>query len=78
MTEVETPRGAGTASQPTADVYRSIQTHTYSASFTITEHGIFDASTAGNLLDRTLFGGIAVVNTDKIEFTFDLTISSEA
>jgi hypothetical protein len=79
VTEVETPRGAGTQSQPTADVYRSIQTHTYAGGFTIVEHGLFDqAASGGNLLDRTLFGGIAVVASDKIEFTFDLTISSEA
>lgn len=80
VNEVEAPRDTGVASQPTADVYRTVGTHTYSGGFTIIEHGIFDQATGGGgaLLDRTLFGDIVVVATDKIEFTFELTISSEA
>lgn len=76
--EVETPRDAGTQTQPTADVYQTVATHTYAGGFTITEHGLFSATTAGDLCDRTVFGGIVVVASDKIEFTFQLTISSEA
>jgi hypothetical protein len=39
---------------------------------TINEAGLFDASTAGTLVIRGDFTGVAVVLGDKIEFTFTL------
>lgn len=76
--EVETRDADAVKSQPTSDVLRSVDTHTYAGSFTITEHGLFDqVAVAGDtLLDRTVFGGIAVVASDAIQFTFDFTLSS--
>lgn len=60
----------------TANIYKSVATHTYAGSFNITEHGLFDASTSGTLMDRTKFSAIGVDNGEKIEFTFQLTLSS--
>ena len=75
-TEVETPRGAGTKSVPASNQYRTVQTHTFAASFAITEHGIFSAATAGTLWDRSVFAAINVVSGDAIQATYTLTITS--
>ena len=60
----------------TANVYKSVATHTYAATFAITEHGLLNAATLGILMDRTVFTAINVVVGDKIEFTFTITFSS--
>ncbi|MBA3357609.1 MAG: hypothetical protein H0U18_17050 [Pyrinomonadaceae bacterium] len=75
VTEVAT-RATGTASNPTAPTYRSVGTVTYAASFAITEHGLFSASTSGTLFDRSVFAAINVANGDSIQFTYTLTVSS--
>lgn len=69
-------RDAGVKSQPAANQLRSIATHTYAGPFTITEHGIFSANAAGTLWDRTVFGGIGVLASDAIIFTYTLTINA--
>jgi hypothetical protein len=76
--EVETRDADAVKSQPTSDVHRSVDTHTYGASWAITEHGLFDQVTvAGDiLLDRTVFSEINVTSGDAIQFTFDFTLSS--
>ena len=60
----------------TANIYKSVATHTYGGSFAITEHGLFNAATAGTLMDRTKFAAVNVANGEKIEFTYQLTVSS--
>lgn len=75
VTEVET-RVSGTQSSPAGGQYRTIATVSYTATRTITEHGIFSASTVGTLLDRSLFTGIPVVSGDSIQFTYTFTITS--
>lgn len=60
----------------TANIYKSVATHTYAGSFAITEHGLFDAATSGTLMDRTKFAAVNVANGEKIEFTYELTLSS--
>ena len=59
-----------------ANIYRTIATHQYAGNCTITEHGIFNASTSGKLLDRSTFTGVAITINDRIEFTYELTIPS--
>jgi len=59
-----------------ANVYRSVGTIAYSGTFAIVEHGLFSASSAGTLLDRSVFSAINVVNGDSIQFTYDLTLPS--
>jgi len=70
-------RDAGTQIEgATANIYKSVATHTYGGSFAITEHGLFNAATAGTLMDRTKFAAVNVANGEKIEFTYELTVSS--
>jgi hypothetical protein len=69
-------RATGTQTEASANQYRSVGTVTYSTTKAITEHGLFNDSSAGTLMDRSVFSAINVVNTDSISFTYTLTISS--
>lgn len=79
-TAIETPyggaRATGTQSNPSGLVYRSVGTINFTSSLAITEHGILSASSGGTLWDRHVFSAINVVNTDSIEFTYNLTINA--
>jgi len=82
-TTLQTPcgesRGSGTQIEGAQTYeYKSVYTHTYAGSFSITEHGLFNADTAGILMDRTVFSAIGVGSGDKIEFTFTIQFSAEA
>jgi hypothetical protein len=75
-TEVET-RNTGTQTEGSSpNIYKSVATHTYGNTYAITEHGLFNASTAGTLMDRSKFAAINVVSGNQIEFTYELTCSS--
>ena len=70
-------RDAGTQIEgATSNIYKSVATHTYAAAFAITEHGLFNAVTAGTLMDRSVFAAVNVANTEKIEFTYQLTVNA--
>ena len=75
--EVET-RVAGAQSSPAAGQYRTISTISFTATRTITEHGIFSVITANTaiLLDRSLFTGIPVISGDSIQFTYTFTYTA--
>lgn len=80
-TALQTPTGnarvAGTQSTPgNTNVYQSVATLAYGATFAITEWGIFSASAAGTLWDHRVFSAINVLNGDSIQFTYKLTIPS--
>ena len=60
----------------TANVYKSVATHTYGGSFAITEHGLFNAATLGTLMDRTKFAAVNVASGEKVEFSYELQVSS--
>ena len=80
-TALQTPcgeaRNIGTQIEgATANIYKSVATHTYAGAFAITEHGLFNAAAAGTLMDRSVFAAINVVAADKIEFTYQLTCTS--
>lgn len=60
----------------TANIYKSVATFTFSDTFSITEHGLFNASTSGTLMDRSKFAAIPVEATNQIEFTFEITFTS--
>ena len=62
----------------TGNIFKSVATHTYDETLAITEHGLFSASADGTLMDRSVFAAINVVATDQIEFTYELTCTSEA
>ena len=69
-------RTVGTESRTTItntnDNYQVTGTVTAGGTLAITEAGLFDAVTAGNLLIRSVFGAVNVVNLDSISFTFGL------
>ena len=80
-TDIETTDGesrvTGTQTEgASANIYRSVGTITYTTTKAITEHGLFSIVTGGTLMDRTVFSAINVVNTNQIEFTYELTVSS--
>lgn len=58
----------------TNDNYQVLGSVTQSAAgpVVITEAGLFDNVTAGNMLTRGVFGGISTVLGDSIQFTFGL------
>jgi hypothetical protein len=72
LTGVTEARVAGTNTQPSADINQWVGTITALAALSITESGLFDAVSAGNLIIRGTFGAIAVAIDDKIEFTYTL------
>jgi hypothetical protein len=82
-TDIETTDGedrvAGTQEEgASANIYKSVGTIAYTTTKAITEHGLFNASTAGTLLDRSVFSAVNVVDGDSITFTYQLTCSAEA
>lgn len=68
-------RVSTTDTQPAADTFQMVWLTTYNAGFAITEAGIFDASTSGNLLIRSNFAAINVVSGDTITCTYQLQYS---
>ena len=73
VTEVATRATGTTTEGASANIYRSVGTISYTATLAITEHGLFSASSAGTMWDRSVFTAINVVNGDSIEFTYDCT-----
>lgn len=69
-------RATGTQTESAATAYRSVGTISYTTTKAITEHGLFNDSSAGTLMDRTVFSAINVVNGDSIQFTYTLTVSA--
>ena len=73
FTEATEARVAATVSQPTADKNQWVGTMTCAgAGKTITNAGLLDAATAGNLVIHGDFTGIVLAVGDKIEFTISL------
>lgn len=79
-TALQTPAGtsrvSGTGTNPSANVYRSVATISFSGTKAITEWGLFSASTSGTLWDHRIFGAINVSSGDSISFTYNVTISA--
>ena len=78
FTEVGT-RTSGTTTQQTttttSDTYQVIGTVTAGSSLTITNAGLFDALTVGNLFVKGDFTGVALTSGDSIQFTFKTQFS---
>ena len=83
-TALGTPGGearvAGTSSQETTtvanDTYQVVGTMTEGgAGSTITEAGLFDANTAGNMFVSADFPGVTLATNESIQFTFKVQIS---
>jgi hypothetical protein len=69
------PTGS-TTEGATANIYRSVGTLSPDASVAITEHAIFSATSAGVMLDRSVFSAINLVSGDSLQITYDLTFTS--
>lgn len=78
VTEVATRTSGTQLEGASANIYRSVGTVSYSGAFAITEHGLFSASSAGTLMDRSVFAAINVASGDAIEFTYEATFNAEA
>lgn len=85
-TQLETPIGtsreAGTQTEDDPDDYQSVATISYSGTYAVTEHGIFNeqysASQAdGVLMDRSVFAAVNVTSGDSIQFTYTLNCAAE-
>jgi len=77
VTEVESRVDGSQVEGSATNIYQTVGTISYTASYTITEHGIFTASTGGTMMDRSVFSGISVTDGDSIEFTYELTVNAE-
>jgi hypothetical protein len=74
FTEASESRVITTDTQPAADTMQWLYTMTADGAKTITNAGIFDAASSGNLVVASDFTGIALGAGDKIEFTFQLQL----
>ena len=81
FTESASPasRATGTTTQQTttttSDTYQVIGTLTSTSTQTITNAGLFDAITVGNLFVKGDFTGVALTSGDSIQFTFKTQFS---
>lgn len=75
VTEVETRATGSQTEGAGANVYRTVGTITATAPRAVVEHGIFSASSAGTLLDRSVFSVVNLAVGDSLQFTYDFTIS---
>jgi hypothetical protein len=77
-TVLQTPTGlarvAGTQSNPSANVYRTVATITYDGAYNITEWGLLNAASAGTCWDRKRFAAMAVVFNGSLVFDYRLTV----
>jgi hypothetical protein len=77
---VNSTRPTGTTTEgASANIYRTVATLSPDSGGTlaITEHGVFSASSAGTLLDRSKFSAINLVaNADSLQTTYELTVSA--
>jgi len=76
VSEVAGVRATGTAATDSAgaNIYKSVGTVAFTSTAGIVEHGLFNSSAGGYLMDRTVFAEIAVSSDDSIEFTYKLTV----
>lgn len=75
FTEATEARIAAARSQPAGNQNRYVATITADGAKTITNAGVFDASSAGNLSLKSDFTGIVLALDDSIQFTFTITWS---
>lgn len=59
----------------TNDTARAILTFSFTSSFAVTEAGLLDATSGGNLLCRQVFSAVNVVNGDSLQITWKIQVS---
>lgn len=62
----------------TSNIFRSVKTIVSTGAYTVIEHGIFNATTAGaTMLDRTkMLSEFTVATDDEVAWTYDLTATA--
>lgn len=60
-----------------SNIFQTKGTITAGSAYEIREHGIFNASTGGVLLDRSVVTAINVATDDVVTWTYDLTVNTE-
>lgn len=72
-------RAAGTTSRVTTtvtnDTAQIVLTFSFTASFAVTESGVFDSISAGAMLCRQTFSAVNVVSGDSIQITWKIAVS---
>lgn len=72
-------RVAGTQVENGANRYKSVANITATANYTANEHGIFNASSGGCMLDRNLPANAPVLEVnDVVEWTYELLVNAES
>lgn len=71
-------RTAGTISQPTATTHRVVATITATDTRSVSEVGLFDASTSGNLIVRATHTTRSLVAGDEVRYTIDLPVQDSS
>jgi len=61
----------------TSNVFQTKGTITATTAYEIREHGVFNVSTGGVLLDRSIVTAINVATDDVVTWTYDLTVNTE-
>jgi hypothetical protein len=59
-----------------SQIYQTVGTITATTAYEIREHGVFNASTGGILLDRSVVTAIAVNTDDVVTWTYQLTVNA--
>lgn len=71
-------RATGTTTEASATVYETVATNTLDGTpgAALREHGVHSASSAGVLLDRTVYAAITLSSGDGLTSTYDLTLTA--
>jgi len=59
-----------------SDIYRTVGTLTAGSAYGCREHGVFNASTGGVMLDRSVVTNIDLNTEDVVTWTYELTVNS--
>jgi len=60
----------------TSNIYRTVGTLTAGSAYGCREHGVFNASTGGTMLDRSVVTNIELNTDDVVTWTYELTVSA--
>lgn len=72
-------RATGTTAEgASANIFQTVATNTLDGTpgAALREHGVFSASSAGTLLDRTVYAAITLSSGDSLQSTYELTCSA--
>lgn len=76
LAEVESRVLCAKYSMGAGNVIDIVGQQTYTGSFALREHGVFNAATLGILFDRTMFSTVNVAPSTVIEWTYEITAAT--